>query len=318
LLFKPVSAQLPFGQENAMAEQIAHVSDTAFWVAWYRWLETQRKDALFRDPLAGKLVGERGQKLARHMGIERAMAWSMSLRTYIIDSYILEAVAGGAAGSVDCVINLGAGLDTRPYRLGLKPDFPWIEVDFANIVTFKDETLADDRPICRLERIACDLSQDAARRALLADLNQRGRNILVLTEGVIPYLTNEAVAALAKNLNEQSHINHWITDYFSPFFLGLAARGAIVKQLQKNAPFRFNPGAEPDDWPRFFASSGWQIDNMRFIGEAGRKLGRDLPANWLMRMMMRFAKEERLRPYRRMNGYALLKKGHEAVSLDRF
>jgi methyltransferase (TIGR00027 family) len=301
-----------------MAEQIAHVSDTAFWVAWYRWLETQRKDALFRDPLAGKLVGERGQKLARHMGIERAMAWSMSLRTRIIDNYIMEAVAGGVADPVDCVINLGAGLDTRPYRLDLKPDFPWIEVDFPNIITFKAETLANDRPACRLERIACDLSQDAAREALLADLNRRGHNILVLTEGVIPYLTNEAVAALAKNLNEQSRINHWITDYFSPFFIGLATRGAIVKQLQKNAPFRFNPGPEPDDWPRFFASCGWQVDHMRFIGEEGRKLGRDLPANWLMRMMMRFAKEERLRPYRRMNGYALLKKGHETIALDRF
>jgi len=295
-----------------MPEQIAHVSDTAFWVAWYRWLETQRKDALFHDPLAGKLVGERGRQLARHMGIERAMAWSMSLRTYIIDSYIQEAIADG----VDCVVNLGAGLDTRPYRLDLEADFPWIEVDFPNIITFKDETLAHEQPACRLARIACDLSQEAAREALLADLSKRGRNILVLTEGVIPYLTNKAVAALAKNLNEQTYIKHWITDYFSPFFLGLAARGAIVKQLQKNAPFRFNPGAEPDDWPRFFSACGWQIDDMRFIGEEGRKLGRDLPANWLMRAMMRFAKEERLRPYRRMNGYALLKKGYEMVPIS--
>ncbi|MCR6661050.1 MAG: class I SAM-dependent methyltransferase [Asticcacaulis sp.] len=295
-----------------MAEEIVHVSDTAFWVAWYRWLETQRKDALFHDPLAGKLVGERGRQLARHMGIERAMAWSMALRTHIIDGYIMEAIAGG----VDCVVNLGAGLDTRPYRLALVPDFLWIEVDFANIVTFKTDALATDQPLCRLERIACDLSQDTGREALLADVNTRGRNILVLTEGVIPYLTNEAVAALAKNLCEQSHITRWITDYFSPFFLGLAARGAIVKQLQKNAPFRFNPGPDPDDWPRFFAASGWQIEDMRFIGEDGRKLGRDLPANWLMRMMMRFAKEERLRPYRRMNGYALLKKGHEIVPIE--
>lgn len=294
-----------------MAEQIAHVSDTAFWVAWYRWLETQRKDALFRDPLAGKLVGDRGRQLARHMGIERAMAWSMSLRTYIIDRYILEAIAGG----VDCVVNLGAGLDTRPYRLDLQSDFLWIEVDFSNIVTFKDEVLANDKPACHLERIVCDLSQDDARKALLASLDKRGRNILVLTEGVIPYLTNEAVAALAKNLSEKTHINHWITDYFSPFFLGLMSRGVIVKQLQKNAPFQFNPGDDPDDWPRFFATNGWQMDDMRFIGEEGRKLGRDLPANWLMRAMMRFAKEERLRPYRRMNGYALLKKGHDAVSL---
>ena len=111
-----------------MSELIEHVSDTAFWVAYFRWVETQRKDALFRDPLAIKLCGERGVELARHMGIERAMAWSMALRTWIIDRYIRDAMQGG----IDMVVNLGAGLDTRPYRLDLSPDFPWVEVDFSH------------------------------------------------------------------------------------------------------------------------------------------------------------------------------------------
>jgi hypothetical protein len=54
---------------------------------------------------------------------------------------------------------------------------------------------------------------------------------------------------------------------------------------------------------------------MRYIGEYGKKFGRDLPAKWPFSMLMRFASEERLRPYRRMHGYALLTKGHEVVPL---
>ena len=295
-----------------MSETIEHVSDTAFWVAYYRWMETQRPDALFHDPLAGKLVGDRGEKLARHMGIQRAMAWSMALRTYTIDRYILEAIEGG----VDCVINLGAGLDTRPYRLDLKPDFPWIEVDFPHMIDFKTDALKDETPVCRLERIACDLSQGSARENLLKALNARGQSILVLTEGVVPYLPNAAVADLARNLNEQNHITYWLTDYFSPLFNRISTRGKMMKQLQKNAPFQFNPGESPEDWPRFFAGLGWQIDQVRFLGEVGQELGRDLPANWLVRMFMRFAKEEHLRPYRRMNGYVMLKKGYDVVTID--
>lgn len=42
---------------------IHDVSDTAFMVATYRAMETQRPDALFHDPLAGKLAGERGRKI---------------------------------------------------------------------------------------------------------------------------------------------------------------------------------------------------------------------------------------------------------------
>ncbi|MDE3110116.1 MAG: class I SAM-dependent methyltransferase, partial [Acidobacteriota bacterium] len=44
-----------------------HVSDTAFWVAHYRAIEGERPDALFHDPLAGVLAGERGRNIAEHM-----------------------------------------------------------------------------------------------------------------------------------------------------------------------------------------------------------------------------------------------------------
>ena len=294
-----------------MKDRIEHVSDTAFWVAYYRGLEGQRPDALFHDPLALKLVGTRGEALARRMGIKRAMAWSLSLRTYIIDHYILEAIAGGT----DCVVNLGAGLDTRPYRLDLPKDFQWFEVDFSHMIDFKNDTLLDDRPVCQLQRIACDLSDAQARRDLLDGLNARANRILVLTEGVVPYLTNDDVAALATDLHQQNHITHWLTDYFSPLFKTVSQRGNIMKQLEKNAPFRFDAGPAPLDWSTFFAGNGWQIEEMRFIGEVGKTLGRDLPANWLMRFLMRFAQEERLQPYRRMNGYALLKKGQEVVAI---
>ncbi len=295
-----------------MAELIEHVSDTAFWVAYYRWLETQRPDALFKDPLSIKLVGDRGAKLAKHMGIERAMAWSMALRTWIIDRYIAEQVAEGCDG----FINLGAGLDTRPYRLDLPKDFNWIEVDFQHVIDYKNEVLKDDLPVCRLQRIACDLSDDTARSALLADLNGTGRRLCVLTEGVIPYLRNEAVSALARDLRQQDHIIRWISDYFSPLFHRMSARGRLKRRLAQNAPFHFNPGQNLDDWPRFFAQTGWEIEQMRYSGDEGVKIGRGLPAGWLGQLLMPLASEAKLRPFKRLNGFALLRKGTGVISLD--
>jgi len=40
-----------------MSGSIEHVTDTAFWIASLRALESERPDALFRDPLAGLLAG---------------------------------------------------------------------------------------------------------------------------------------------------------------------------------------------------------------------------------------------------------------------
>ena len=295
-----------------MSEEIEHVSDTAFWVAYFRWQEGLRKDALFHDPLAKVLAGERGEKLARHMGIERAMMWSMSLRTWIIDGYVAEAMSR----DIDMVVNLGAGLDTRPYRLNLPGDLQWVEVDFDHMINYKTEKLANETPHCRLTRIACNLADDAERARVLHELNGRAKTILVLTEGVVPYLTNKAVAALAQDLVTLDHVVYWLTDYFSPLFNKVSARGKIKQRLAKNAPFVFNPGKGARDWPAFFAANGWEVAEMRYLGDEGKKIGRDLPASWFVRLMMRWAPEERLRPYRRMNGYALMRKGGQIVDID--
>jgi len=46
---------------------IHHISDTAHWVAVYRELESARSDALFHDPYAHSLAGERGAELLREI-----------------------------------------------------------------------------------------------------------------------------------------------------------------------------------------------------------------------------------------------------------
>src|SRR5438132_927470 len=71
-----------------MAEPvIRNVSDTARWTAAFRARETDRPDALFRDPLARKLAGERGENLVRVIELgakaRRAVIVSEGLLIYL-------------------------------------------------------------------------------------------------------------------------------------------------------------------------------------------------------------------------------------------
>ena len=91
---------------------IRDVSDTARWVAVYRARETEREDAVFRDPFARALAGERGERIATAMTFTDDNAWSFLARTYLFDRLDARLVQHGA----DMVVNLAAGLDTRPYR----------------------------------------------------------------------------------------------------------------------------------------------------------------------------------------------------------
>ena len=44
---------------------LRHISDTALWVAVYRAQESERTDAVFRDPYASTLAGDRGTAICR-------------------------------------------------------------------------------------------------------------------------------------------------------------------------------------------------------------------------------------------------------------
>ena len=97
---------------------IEHVSDTARWVAVYRAMETERPDAIFKDPFARRLAGERGQEIVDEMKMGRQMAWAMIVRTKVFDEVILDVIR---REQVDLVLNLACGLDARAWRLDVPP-----------------------------------------------------------------------------------------------------------------------------------------------------------------------------------------------------
>lgn len=277
---------------------IQHVSDTAFLVAHHRAVESARKDALFSDPLAARLAGERGRAIAGSLSTNRMTGWTVAIRTRIIDDFVAEAVARG----VDTVVNLGAGLDARPYRLALPAGLTWIEVDYPDVVAYKQEKLVGETPRCRLERVGLDLAQQDLRRQFLARLTGR---TLIITEGVVPYLDLEQAGTLADDLRAIPGLDGWIVDYVSPEALAYRS-GKGLDRAMSQAPFKFRP----PDWGAFFASHGWDCREMRYLAVMGKRLGRSAPLPWMARAIIKitraFAPAGTLDRMGRFAGYALL------------
>lgn len=252
---------------------INHVSDTALWVAAYRAEESDRKDALFRDPLAALLIGPLGMSIATRTQGSRYTAWSVVVRTKIIDDFIAEAIANG----VDTVLNLGAGLDTRPYRLNIPSTLKWIEVDFPEIINHKNFTLQKYLPHCHLQRMPLDLSVTDIREDFFHSVAIDSKKILILTEGVVPYLTNEEASDLANSISRQPNFYYWITEYYSPEILNFLRTPKRVKQMQ-NSPFKFNP----NNWFEFYREHGWTLLETKYFGEQSLLWGRTPPTpGWI-------------------------------------
>jgi methyltransferase (TIGR00027 family) len=285
---------------------IRHVSDTAFLVAHCRALESARPDALFHDPLAERLAGEKGRAITAAFPFAPMVRWNVAIRTVIIDDFITSAIARG----VDTVLSLGAGLDTRPYRLDLPAELSWIEVDYPEMIAFKAERLASDTPHCHLERVGLDLADIAARRELFARVDARASRILVLTEGVILYLDEQQVAALADDLRALAHLDGWIVDYMSKESVAYRERAGL-NRLPEQARFRF----KPDDWFGFFVAHGWRLRDVRYLAVEGARFGRRPPLPRRIRLMVRLlgwlAPKERREALARFAGYAILEPSTE-------
>ena len=280
---------------------ITHVSDTARWVALYRAMESERPDALFHDQFARRLAGPQGEEIMRRLPRAREFAWPMIVRTAVMDELILRAIE---RDGIDTVVNLAAGLDTRPYRLPLSPSLRWVEADLPDVIEYKEQALARERPASILERRKIDLTDEPRRRAFFSQIGVAARQVLVITEGLLIYLTREQVAALARDLAEQRPFRFWLIDLSSPRLLKFMDKTWSKPFAQGGAPFQFAPA----EGTRFFEPQGWREVEWRSMWEESLRLKRTMRLAWLWNIVARFSSAARREEGRRMSGVALLER----------
>ena len=264
-------------------------------------MESERPDALFNDPYARRLAGTRGEQVLASMPKGKAFAWPMIVRTAVMDEIILRAIA---RDGVDTVLNLAAGLDTRPYRLSLPASLRWIEVDFPDVIAYKKEQLARERAACGVEHVGVDLTDQDRRRALFARVGAAAKQVLVVSEGLLIYLTPEQVATLAADLAAPPSFRWWLLDLGSPGLLKMIEKSWGPLLAAGNAPFRFAPA----EGTRFFEPHGWREAEFRSTWDESIRLKRTMRLAWLWTLIGRFMSRAKRDEARRFSGIVLLRR----------
>jgi len=277
--------------------QVRNVSDTALWAAHFRAEESRRPDALFRDPYAEKLGARRGGEMASALPQGLSHAWAWVARTYLFDQLLQKEIADGA----ELIVNCAAGLDARPYRMHLPASLQWIEAGLPDILAYKKELLANDKPTCQLERIAVTLADSGERRRFFADIAARGKRGVVLTEGLLIYLPTEEVAQFAEDLSDVASLQRWILDMHSPRLLAMMQRNT-GKALEKvGAPFKFGPA----EGPEFFRAHGWTAIQVEGLLHTAARFRRPPP---LLRLFAKLFDVRNWKANRPWAGVCLLQK----------
>jgi methyltransferase (TIGR00027 family) len=213
---------------------------------------------------------------------ERAVPGSWSLitcRKRYIDDKLDEAL-----GSVDSVVVLGAGLDTKAYRLARRSDIPVFEVDLpVNIARKKAAVLRAIGAVpASVHLVPLDFERDNLIDALAGHGYRPDSRTFFIWEGVTQYLTEDAVRATLGALQATSAASRLVFTYVRKDFIdGVNMYDAAIlytRFRQRQQVWRF--GLYPDEVSAFVAEYGWQLDEQagpdyfsrNYIEPTGRKL----------------------------------------------
>lgn len=175
-------------------------SKTALLVAAYRGRASARTPRLCDDPWAARLAGQEGLELARRFdeAFAHAELW-IALRTAAIDEQVRRFTRD--FGRARQVVVLGAGLDTRAARLA-GPGVRFFEVDHPGSQAAKLERLRalGGYPVEAATYVACDFERDDFLDRLGAAGFVASEPALVVWEGVVYYLSEEAVRGTLRRI----------------------------------------------------------------------------------------------------------------------
>ncbi len=242
-------------------------ADTAFWIAAVRARETERSDRLFADPYARDLAGQRGAAVmaASERAARRENAF-IPVRVRWFDDLIVS-----AAPRARQVVLLGAGLDSRAFRLDLPAGLDWYEIDSHEVFAAKNNVLAGCVPRCRRHTVVGDVAGDWSSALLGAGFDPGARTLWV-AEGLFFYLTEPAIAGLLREAARRCGPG----SLFAADVTGTAGLGSPVMQPYREWCERNGvPSPFGTDDPRaLFAAGGWQSEHIAAPGAPDANYGR--------------------------------------------
>ncbi|CAE7219153.1 unnamed protein product [Symbiodinium natans] len=243
-----------------MPEKASHAF-TAKMCAGSRYMESQRPDALFVDPLASKLAGPQG--LAQPMG-----DWIMVPRTRFGDDFVVQHYMGGTRQ----LVMLGAGMDARAYRLRL-PDLKVFEVDLPILLQDKEPLLEGESLTVQSRTVVpTDFSsgEDWSWKLQNTDFDPTQPTVWLL-EGLMMYLTDTEAAQTLRRIGGLS------APRSSLFFDAISASYVHQRIVVGGAPFLGGSdhyGALLQDLASFSRTQVWDFSSLR-IDRRNRRLSKD-------------------------------------------
>ena len=222
------------------------ISQTAFYCCGVRMQDAELDKPVCGDVYARTFMNEDGLKILEKFKDETRPNTSNVARHRIIDDILRAELA---ANPNLCIVIIGAGFDSRAYRLN---GGTWVELDEPQVIAYKNERLPAAKATNELHRIAVDFSTDSVEEKLSSFAGRRP--VVVVIEGVFMYLAQETIKQLLQTLHRLFPQHKLVCDLMNRSFFEKYGRTIHEKLTGMGASFKFTA----DNPEEVFVQSGYR------------------------------------------------------------
>lgn len=211
----------------------------------------------------------------------------MICRKKYIDEKLIDSI-----NQIDQVVNLGAGFDTRIYRLKALSSILVFEADQPEIIQKKKQQIskAFGSMPSHIKLVPVDFDREDPDSILKSHGYSTERRTFYIMEAVTQYLTESGIKAAFDFLAKAAPGSQLVFTYVRKDFLdGKVMYGweKAYKQYVQNKVWFF--GMNPEAWPDFLKQYGWEVVEDVTYGELSKKYvqptGRELASTPVERIV---------------------------------
>lgn len=237
------------------------ISNTAFYCCGIRMDDAKRKRSVCKDDYAVRFMDERGMNIYEPFRSEKMPNILNVTRCRIIDDYVLNELKNTNDATV---ITIGAGFDTRPYRIA---NGNWIELDEPQIISHKNKRLPIEECKNSLRRISIDFANETLSEKL--EGVDKSSHAIIVIEGVFMYLEPRIIENTLKEIQKIFPKHVLFCDLMNKAFFNKFAKSAHSKIVSAGSAFT----ERPDNPEKIFIASDYQLVERVLMFKRAGELG---------------------------------------------
>lgn len=206
---------------------------------------------------------------------QRSKVFDVAVRTKRLDEIVRRFVA---AEPDAVVLDLGAGLDGRMFRVNPPPTVQWYDIDFPEVIAIRRQVLPQP---ANTHSIAADLTDPRWLQDLPAD-----RPAIMVADGVIPFLTHDDFVSLVYRLAGHFPDGQLALNAYTTYGIWVLKHARAMRPIAGDVVNRgINDPRQPEHWitgltliDEILATRAPEVADMPLIGRLASRLAGRSPA----------------------------------------